>query len=131
MENHRQLMASIAIGICLAAVTETFGADSENPYRGIIERNVFDLKNKPPLEVRVEPKPLPPKVAVVGITTILTHKCAILKWPAGPGDPSRTRSFVMTEGQRVDEIEVLQIDEKSGSVKLNNHGVVQLVGIGD
>ena len=43
-----------------------------------------------------------------------------------PGQPlGKNGSYILSEGQRQDDIEVTHIDEKSGVVTFNNHGVVQ------
>jgi hypothetical protein len=45
--------------------------------------------------------------------------------PAQPGIPAKEDNYILGEGQRQDDIEVTRIDEKSGVVTFNNHGVVQ------
>jgi hypothetical protein len=44
---------------------------------------------------------------------------------AKPGQPAKDESYILSEGQRQDEIEVVQIDEKASLVTFNNHGTVQ------
>jgi hypothetical protein len=44
---------------------------------------------------------------------------------AKPGQPAKDESYILSEGQRQDEIEVIQIDEKNSLVTFNNHGIVQ------
>lgn len=104
--------------------TETSGS---NPYEAIIERNVFGLKPPPPPPDPEANKPPPPKVLFQGITTILGQKRALFKVqiPPKPGEqPKGEQSFILAEGQRDGDIEVLEIDEKAYKVKLKNFGTV-------
>src|SRR6266404_578456 len=118
----------IAIGtLCtLAICTGALGVSADNVYRGIIDRNVFGLKSPPPPADPEANKPPPPKIIPTGITTILGGKRALFKvqMPAHPPEPAKEQSFIMTEGQREGQIEVLEIDEKAGSIKLNDYGTV-------
>ncbi len=46
--------------------------------------------------------------------------------PGKPGEgPKSEQSYILTEGQREGDIEVIEIDEKAGSVKVNNAGTIQ------
>jgi hypothetical protein len=47
-----------------------------------------------------------------------------VQMPARPPEPAKEQSFILTEGQREGQIEVLEIDEKLGSIKFNNFGTV-------
>jgi hypothetical protein len=115
------------IEICaLVGLLLTTGAkaasEGAGPYDGIVERNVFNLHAPPPA---INPADLiqhtpPPKVTFTGITTILGKKLAFLTIPAAkPG--ALPESMMLAEGQAQDEIEVKQIDEKAGVVKILNH----------
>jgi hypothetical protein len=44
---------------------------------------------------------------------------------AKAGQPAKDEFYILSEGQRQDEIEVVQIDEKNSLVTFNNHGTVQ------
>ena len=45
--------------------------------------------------------------------------------PAGkPSDPAKEQSLILSEGQRDGNIEVLAIDDRAGSVKVNNSGTI-------
>src|SRR5947209_8571482 len=96
---------------------------SSSPYSGIVARNVFNLHDppKPPdPESLIKKDPLP-KLTLTGITTILGKKVTFLTIPpAKPGAPAE--SFMLAEGQAQSEIQVTQIDEKAGVVKVINHG---------
>jgi hypothetical protein len=97
-----------------------------NPYQGIVDRNVFGLKSPPPPPDPEANKPPPPKIFLTGITTILGNKRALLKTtpPAKPGEPAKEQSFTLGEGQREGEIEVLEINEKACTVKVNDYGTI-------
>jgi hypothetical protein len=121
------LLVSVLAGMVWSA---SAGAHVPEPvptqYEAIPERNVFGLK--PPEQTRLEPKAPPlPRLILTGITTILGNKRALMKEvPVGsrPGDPSQERSLILTEGQREGDIEVLAVDEKAGTVKVNNSGTI-------
>jgi hypothetical protein len=44
--------------------------------------------------------------------------------PAKPGEPAKEQSFTLGEGQREGDIEVLEINEKAGTVKVNDYGTI-------
>ncbi len=98
-------------------------------FDGIPSRNVFGLRAAQQPSVS-NPPPTLPKLILQGITTILGNKRALLKEePAtqpGAKAPSKGEdlSMILTEGQRQGDVEVLQIDEKLGSVKVSNSGTV-------
>jgi len=62
-----------------------------------------------------------PRIRLVGITTILGNKRALLQVES-PSN-SQTQSLILGEHERKDQVEVLQIDDKSGRVQLSNSGV--------
>lgn len=93
-------------------------------YTGIPERNIFGLKSPTPQITEPVPPQLP-KITLTGITTILGNKRALmLVQPPGNQPGQKELSLILAEGQRQDDIEVLQIDEKAGSVKVNNSGTI-------
>jgi hypothetical protein len=100
---------------------------SDNPYQGIVERNVFSLRSPPPPPPPPSNEPPPPKLLLTGITTILggTPR-ALLKGtpPAAKGEQPKEQFYMLSEGQRDGEIEVLAIDVKGGMVKVNDYGTV-------
>src|SRR6267378_5139971 len=126
--------AGIAL-VCLAGgfvfCTEGFGSTTEttaNPYQGIVDRNVFGLRPPPPPPSNEPVRPPPPAVALTGITTILGRKLAFMnvQVPPKPGEQAKggPQSFMLGVGEREGEIEVLDIDEKGGIVKVNDYGVI-------
>ena len=109
------ILSSIILCTEARAITD----DSANPYQGIVDRNVFGLKPPtilPPVETKKTD--LAP-ITLTGVTTILSSKRALFNLQP-PGKP--VQSFILAEGQREGDIEVLEIDEKAGSVKLNQSG---------
>jgi len=88
---------------------------------------VFGLRPPPSQADLTNAPPQLPKITLTGITTILGNKRALMKilpMSVKPGETAKELSLILTEGQRESEIEVLQIDEKAGSVKVNNSGTL-------
>jgi hypothetical protein len=103
-------------------------AAGDRPYAPIITRNVFGLVPIP-TNAPVDPATLtpPPKITPNGIMTLF-GKVQVLFKVAGvahPGQPPKDESYVMSAGDRQDEVEVVKIDEPTGTITFNNHGVVQ------
>jgi hypothetical protein len=123
------------IAVCLAgglALNAGLRAESiaspENPYAPIVVRNVFDLN--PPQ--KVDPPPVaeaapPPKITPTGIMDIFGHLQVFFKVsdPGKPGQAPKDNSYILSEGQGQDDIEVVKINEKDALVTFNNHGTVQ------
>jgi hypothetical protein len=118
------------IALCLAgglALNAGLHADNvafpDNPYAAIVVRNVFGLNPPPP---PVDPNAPPPepevKITANGIMAIMGQAEALYKTTVA-GKPDQ--SYMLAEGQREDDIEVVKIDEKARSITFNNHGVVQ------
>jgi hypothetical protein len=101
-------------------------AVADNPYQGIVDRNVFSLRNPPPPPPPPSNDPPPPKLTLTGITTILGGKRALLKGtpPPAKGEPAKEQFYMLSEGQRDGDIEVLAIDEKAGMVRVNDYGTI-------
>src|SRR6266849_705060 len=96
-------------------------------YEAIPERNAFGLRPPPEKPEFDNPPTQLPKIILTGITTILDNKRALMKVQpavARPNEPAKELSLILTEGQREGDIEVLQIDEKAGSVRVRNSGTV-------
>src|SRR6266850_5111086 len=121
MSRHGKTLVCVLSGLALGFSARAAVPDAaRNPYDKIPQRNVFKLKQ--PEEVKPPPPqevPLP-KITLTGITTLLGLKRAVLQVqvPARPGEPAREESYILAEGQREGEIEVLQIDEDGGVVKI-------------
>jgi len=119
------------IATCLAAgclLNSSLRAQDEalpgNPYAVVVIRNIFGLNPPPPVDPNAN-KPAEPPVKVVpnGIMSIFGQLQVLFKVAAKPGGKDAT--YMLTEGQSQDDIEVIKIDEKAASVTFNNHGVVQ------
>jgi hypothetical protein len=92
------------------------------PYHTIADRNVFNLQPAP----RVTPPPqsapaskVMPQVFITGITDVCGRRQALVEM-SEPGKPPI--KAVLTEGERVGPLEVIQIDMKEGQVKVNIFG---------
>lgn len=115
-------MGGLALNASLYA---TEAVSSDNPYQPIVARNVFGLN--PPQIVAPTPAELPVTITPNGIMTIFGKRQVLFKVDVPPqrGIPPKEDDYILGEGQRQDDIEVTRIDEKSGVVTFNNHGVVQ------
>ena len=94
-----------------------------NPYKTIVDRNPFGLIPPPPPAPPVTNTP-PSNIQLTGITMMLGKKMAMMM-AQEPGPNKTPQSYMLTEGERDGQIEVLEIDDKAGSEKVNNAGVVQ------
>jgi hypothetical protein len=116
-----------SLALCAAATARATDAP-DNPYQAVVERNVFGLKPPPPPPDPEANKPPLPKITLTGIITVGGAKRVLLKTPPPqpkPGEPPKTeQGFILAVGEREGEIEVLEIDEKAGSVKVNYGGTV-------
>lgn len=117
------VLLGIILTACLRALAAK-AASQVNPYSAIFQRNVFDLR-APIIFKEVPPTPpVLPKITLTGITTILGKKIAFLTIPGlRPG--TRSESMALTEGQAENDVEVKQIDDRTGLVKIINHGEPQ------
>ena len=109
--------------------------DSSQPYGTIVARNIFGLVPIPPPAPDTPATPVdpPPKITANGITSILGQLQALFKVtpPAKPGQQAKEISYMLSEGQRQDDIEVVKIDEKSATISFINHGVPQDIPLTD
>jgi hypothetical protein len=124
------VLSTMALGNgAQALIPESTGG----PYQGIVARNVFDVHPPVPHDPALDrpPAPPPPNIRLQGITDILHRKQVIFKvqLPPKPPAPAKEESYIMTEGQREGEIEVLEIDVKAGTVKMNDYGVITNLSI--
>jgi hypothetical protein len=119
-------LGKIVFGLAAGLVFNTgFGAG--NPYAPIAERNIFGLNPpQPQAEPTIEP---PSKITLNGITTIFGSAQALfyVDIPPRPPMPATQKSFILSEGQRQDDIEVTRIDLNKSVVTFNNHGMVQQI----
>jgi len=116
----------ISVAGCIFLALSSREIAAENPYQAIAERNVFGLKPPPPPPDPEATKEPPPNIFLTGITTVLGGKRAFLKTtpPPGkrPGEQGAEQTYMLTEGQRDGDVEVLKIDEVNGVVKIRLAG---------
>jgi hypothetical protein len=131
MKMTRNILICLAGGMALSANVR---ADDVvlpgNPYALVVARNIFGLNPPKPVDPSATDTP-PPKITLNGITDILGQMQALFK-VAGTAKPGKTAgddSYILSEGQRQDEIEVVKIDEKAGIVTFNNHGETQQLAL--
>jgi hypothetical protein len=120
------LLGLVAVGWLSGRSLRAGAAPSANPYAPIVTRNVFALVPIPVNTGPEVPADPPPKITPNGIMTIFGKLQVLFKVSENlPGQPPKDDSFVMSEGDRQDDIEVQKIDEKAAVITFNNHGVVQ------
>jgi hypothetical protein len=98
-----------------------------NPYKPIATRNVFALNAISLAQSPVlSPAPLA-RISLTGITTILGAPDVLFK-VSNPAEPGKQgKSYILEGGQIQDDVEVISIDAKGGSVVFRNHGVIQKI----
>ena len=99
-----------------------------DPYAIVVARNIFGLNPPPPLNANSQNTDPPPKITPNGIMTIFGELQVLFKVAGAPkpgGPPPTDESYILSEGQRQDDIEVVKIDEKNSIVTFNNHGETQ------
>ena len=104
-------------------------ATDDKPYSTIVARNMFQLVPIPvhkPEDDLPPPEP-PPKITPNGIMTIFGKLQALFKVASKgkPGQPPKDESYVLTEGERQNDIEVVKINQPDGIITFNNHGTIQ------
>jgi hypothetical protein len=106
---------------------------SGNPYESIVTRNVFGLNPIPvaPVQPDTPSGPPPPKITLTGIMTIFGPTEALFK-VAGVvrnGGRPQDESYIFTEGEMQDDVQVTAIDTNKMMVSFLNHGVHQDIGL--
>jgi hypothetical protein len=129
MINAGKTLGCLACGLVLCAAAIGNATDSsDNPYQGIVDRNVFGLRPPPPPPSTDPVKPPLPPISLTGITTILGKKLAFMsvQVPPKPGEQGKggPQSYMLGIGEREGDIEVIDIDEKGGTVKMSYTGVI-------
>jgi len=132
MKHGGKLLICMMGGLAVCSSAQAITSDKEsssNPYQSIIDRNVFSLKPPPPpVDTTEAAKPTALKITLTGITTIFGDKRVLMKAAPTAGKPNESKteqSYILSQGQREGDLEVLEIDEKAGSVKVNNAGTIQ------
>jgi hypothetical protein len=117
----------MATGILVAAGAVQLPA-AENPFLGIVVRNVFGLKDPPPPPRPEDNRPPPPKILLNGFATAL-GKAQVLfevETPPKPPQPGGKTYFMLGVGEIQDEIEVIEISEEERKATFRNHGIVEI-----
>jgi hypothetical protein len=132
------IVFGLGIGCLLVSVVRADEASSAgNPYGTIAARNIFNLvpipTNPPTL---AEPPDPPAKITPNGIMSLFGSPQVLFKvaTPPKPGQPPQDQSYCLSEGDREDGIEVVQIDQVAKIITFNNNGTIQklpLVADGD
>ena len=106
--------------------------DSSNPYVSIVDRNVFGLRPPPPPAPVETAKPVNvPTITLQGIVNAFGKKQVLFKTmiAARPGEAPKETGLIMSEGERVGDITVLEINEVAGTIKFDNNGTEQIKDI--
>ena len=120
-----KIAVGFAVGVALCAITR---ADND-PYGSIVRRNIFAL-NAPVIPNPNQNAPPPPTITATGIMTIFGATQVLYKVTGNTEprqSPAKEQSYILSVGERQDDIEVVKIDEEGEIVTFNNHGVTQLI----
>lgn len=115
--------------ICLTTIivflilANDYGDTEASKYNAIVQRNAFNLREPEPPK---PPEPPPPSVSVklTGITTLLNTKRVFLVVQE-QGKPAESK--MLQQGDKEGPIEVVEIDEVNGKVKIINSGKEQIL----
>ena len=93
----------------------------DQPYKVILTRNAFGLKPPPEVVIPpVEPVGPPPNIKLTGIIAITSPKKAM--FVLQPVGKAAANYLTINEGQEMDGLTVLEINERDGSVKIAMNG---------
>ncbi|MGD1087630.1 MAG: hypothetical protein ABR955_02750 [Verrucomicrobiota bacterium] len=125
------LAGGLALNAGLRAADVVLTNMTDNPYAPIVIRNVFGLNPPPPPVAPVKDDEPLPKITPNGIMSIFGRLQVLFKVDsvAKPGKPSEEQSYILTEGQQQDDIEIVKISEKAAKVTFNNHGTIQEIAL--
>src|SRR5947207_2461570 len=120
----KYILGALAIVAVCPSAKVLSAAASADYYKQIPARNLFGLHEQVVVVKDPIPPPLP-KIILSGITT-MGNKLAFLKVQSPPPKPGEQQqaeqSLMLMEGQREGDIEILEIDEKAGTVRVKNSG---------
>ncbi len=124
------LLAGLVAAVTLLPVPAAWAGDAAltgNPYAVVAVRNLFGLNPPAPVSTTTADATPPPKITPNGIMSIFGQLQVLFKvTPVGKAPkPGGDDAYILSEGQRQDDIEVVKINEKAGIVTFNNHGTVQ------
>ncbi len=129
---HVTVPKSVPAAMAAAGAATEDGAapatDSNLPYGTIVARNIFGLVPIPPPPPPPPPQEdPPPKITANGIMQVFGEWQALFKVSAAgkAGQPPKDVSYMLAQGQRQDDIEVVKIDPKASTITFDNHGTQQ------
>ncbi len=130
MERGGKLIVSLLSVLALTMGTPAIrssAASSDEPYRAIVDRNVFDLRPMPVNTGPATPPTPPPNVKLAGLMEITGHPQAVLSVtdPTAPSKPPV--SYVLAEGEGKANVEVKSINMNTKTARVQIAGdIVQL-----
>jgi hypothetical protein len=118
--------------ISLAATGES---PANNPYAMISSRNVFGLLPPPPLDSPAPvtaSTPAPAQIALKGITSLFgpPEVLFVASEPPSPEHAASAKSYILSQGDQADGIEVKAVNEQTGAATFVNHGIIQEIRLG-
>lgn len=124
-------MKSLSILVASLSVSSAMAAQPPPEHFAMIGvRNAFRLSPVKPAGSEIPPQPHRPKVSFQGLTTILGRTLVLLTIePALSSAEFRQTSCVLAQGESRFEIVILEIDTKAGTVRINNLGAEQTLGL--
>ena len=119
------LRAATPVAVNIPAPSSNLSPD--NPYTVIATRNIFGLNPPAPPAPPEDPTKDLPKITPTGIMGVFGNLQVLFKVaPVGKSAPGAKEEFyILSRGQRQDDIEVVNIDDKNGLVTFDNHGTTQ------
>ena len=131
-----QLILGLTFAAFIASAADAGDlAAAANPYTTISERNVFALVPIPVVsnDPVAPPKDPPPKITPNGIISLFGKVEVLFKVALKPtaAQPAKEASYVMAEGERQDDIEVVKIDQPEAMITFRNHGELQELPLAD
>jgi hypothetical protein len=97
-----------------------------SPYSVIANRNVFQLK---PVVAAPPPVETPPLVKVTLLGIVCNPDLKQVMFRTSVGTPPKQFSCVLSEGERADDVTILEIDQINGLVRIRNQGTEQLLSM--
>jgi hypothetical protein len=123
--SNRLLLCGCGLLVLVQAANATSVRDR---FAAIAQANAFRLNPPKPEFAAAVPQPERPKIAFEGFTTIL-GRCRVLLRIQQPAKAAVAPeiSCILTEGESWDGVVALKVDMVSGTIRLNNNGVEQIL----
>lgn len=93
---------------------------ADHPYETIAVRNVFRLQPLPNRETQ-RPSTPPSPIILQGVSSIAGRKWALMQ--------VGSTAVLLSEGEKQGDVEVIQIDVRTATVKVHNGELVQSLGL--